>query len=133
MGNIKIQNISTMKHAEAFCHMVYSPKIGDDVSIWNSRDGVTAYICILNGQEYSHSKWSLDRPEKNYELRDGDMFWRDMTEKEAKILAEKRIESFRGTEYEIIEEEHRKMVYDSLVENFTGQPHLEIFKATNND
>jgi len=68
-----------MKHTEGFCHMEYSSECGKKISIWNSRDGVTPFICFIEGVEYKHSNWNNDKQNASYIPRVGDYLFVDST------------------------------------------------------
>ena len=86
---------SPYQHSEAFCLMLYQGKKTQRViDIWNSRDGVTAFIVEIDGEEYKHIAWQFDRCVPEHRLRPGDYFWRDMRREEAERFAAVRCDAF---------------------------------------
>jgi len=82
------------KHKEAFCHMKYAAQTADgrkyiEVTIWNSRDGVTPFCFISKefGIELVHVNWERDVYDPNYVPQPGDLIWRNYTEEEARHAA----------------------------------------------
>lgn len=68
-----------MNHGEAFCHMEYVSECGKKVVIWNSRDGVTPFFCLIEGVEYKHFNWEKDRVDLAYVPKVGDYLFVDST------------------------------------------------------
>lgn len=92
----RIQGILTeLKHAEAYCHMRYRCTAGHSTSIWNSRDGVTPFVCGCPvaecAAEAKHIDFHLDNLDPDYRLRVGDYFWRDGTFGEMLNIVKQRI------------------------------------------
>lgn len=65
-----MREMPAFKHAEAFRLMTYRSEGRTEVlRIWNSRDGVTPFICHVNGLKFTHDIKAmegpfLDRPEE---------------------------------------------------------------------
>jgi hypothetical protein len=79
---------SQYQHKEAFCLMLYQGKESRrTLDIWNSRDGVTPFMAVIDGEEFQHIVFSFDRCVPQHQLRPGDYFWRDITEAEAERYA----------------------------------------------
>ena len=81
------------KHGEAFCHMIYEgrSRAGDiNLSIWNSRDGVTPFMTVSHeyGIQLQHENWHLDKYDPSYKPKKGDLIWVSYDEKTAKKDAE---------------------------------------------
>jgi hypothetical protein len=75
--------------------------------IWNSRDGVTPFgsDCPSCGEDVmNHIAWNRDEYAPNHKLHFGQKFWRDGTPDEAEAIMRRRIDSCRGTEYEVKDE-----------------------------
>lgn len=118
---------TTFKHAEAFCHMSYATKTGKVYGIFNTRDGVTPFNYVIAGEEVQHINWKSDRREVDYKPKVGDLIWRDKTEDEAKVEAEKRIEAFIGSPYEVKKgSEKYESIFKTLTEDFLRIPKLAI-------
>lgn len=81
------------QHREGFCLMLYQGKESQRVvDIWNSRDGVTPFMCWFEGEEYRHIAFQFDRCVPNHRPRPGDYFWRNMTYDEALVMATQRVD-----------------------------------------
>jgi hypothetical protein len=91
------------KHSEGHCLMKYRTKSGKEEIIWNSRDGVTPFAIMIDGEEAIHVEWHLDRYVPDYTPKSGERIFVDMTreaaEKYAKVNAAKywTQEAIRGT------------------------------------
>ena len=87
-------------HGEAFCLMWYRcDKCEHKESIWNSRDGVTPFSmsCPSCGElSLFHWRFDLDKYSPNYELLNGQRYWRDGTKEEAIELLHRRFDIFAG-------------------------------------
>lgn len=71
------------QYVEAYCWMYYETDDGSDgVWIYNSRDGVTPFIHLENGKEYTHTEWSKDLYRPNYKPKEGDRIWVTMSKEE---------------------------------------------------
>lgn len=117
---------------EAFCLMYYEnaeTKLG--FVVWNSRNGVTPFNVHEDGKEYQHNHWGMDRPVTNQVyinesiLKKGQRIFRDVTAEEAKQFAIKRLQSAKGTAYEVEEGSDRwNELLESLTKSFgePGQP-----------
>lgn len=118
-------------HKEAYCLMWYQSKGGHKIRIWNSRDGVTPFIIYICGQEYQHVMWQLDDCQPGYKLSGGDLYFRDFTEDEAKFFAKRRLDSCKGTAYEVPENsEHYERTLSAIIEDIYKDgksPKLDIF------
>lgn len=120
---------------EAFCLMTYQCETcGKEERLWNSRDGVTPYTigCRYCGGMASHIRWNEDRRAVNYKPRPGERIFVDMTPERARVLAEKRVEYFKGTAYERPKEETAKLI-ESLTKDFTGSPTVIEVTASSDD
>lgn len=85
------------RHAEAFCHMTYeSDDRTEKISIWNSRDGVTAFVITIpgTGKVGTHVNWHLDRYDPDYKPKEGDWIWVAFTEERAREVAKKRAQHY---------------------------------------
>lgn len=82
-----LKNKSEYNHGESFMLMNYECKEGHRVVIWNSRDGVTPFnwTCLIEGcdSEMRHVDWHLDVRDPDYQLTNGDWFFRDGTKEDA--------------------------------------------------
>jgi hypothetical protein len=99
--------------------------------VWNSRDGVTPFIVFADGQEYMHKHWGMDAVVTNPHyinreiLKPGQRIFRDTSEQEAKVCAIRRLQSARGTEYEVEENSSRwNELISDLTKNFIGEPNM---------
>ena len=124
-------------HNEAFCLMYYENKdTKTGFMVWNSRDGVTPFLIFDNGKEYYHQHWMMDKRilptnpmHKKYldstVLVKGQKVFRDTSREEAEILAIKRLNSAKGTKYEVqIGTDRWNELVKSLTEDFMGEPHM---------
>lgn len=119
-------------YKEAFCLMYYeNPETKTGFMVWNSRDGVTPFIVHEDGKEYQHAHWGMDRRCTNEEyikkhiLVPGQRIFRDVTPEEGKEWALKRLQSAKGTDYEVEEGSDRwNELLLSLTEDFSkpGEP-----------
>lgn len=106
-------------YKEAYCLMNYRcESCGKLEQLWNSRDGVTPFVipCIECDGEMSHVAWNRDYCCPNFSPLPGMRVFVDMTDEKRKEIAEKRIEAFKGTEYEVPEEKYQS-VYDSIIDS----------------
>lgn len=83
------------KHAEAFMHMNYVSKDGSHIIIWNSRDGVTPFIIMLEGKEYQHTDWKQDKRDVDYKPKPGDYIFRTVTREDLLEELPKYIEKLK--------------------------------------
>lgn len=78
----------THRHREAFCHMIYQClKCGTQRVIWNSRDGVTPFMLQCQADSdcdgsMQHREWQRDLYDPDYRLKEGNLYWRDMSDDE---------------------------------------------------
>jgi hypothetical protein len=91
---------SPYQQPEGFCLMLYQGEQSKRVlDIWNSRNGVTPFCALIDGEEYKHIAWKFDRRVPDHQLRPGDYFWRDMTREEAERFAAIRCDAFERAGY----------------------------------
>lgn len=87
-------------HAEAFNLMWYTCKYCDHTEqYWNSRDGVTPFgtSCPSCGRpELYHDFSRRDMFAPNHKPHPGQRIWRDMTEADARKIAERNLEAYRA-------------------------------------
>lgn len=84
------------RHAEAFRRMQYRcEKCGQIEWVWNSRDGITAFIVNSRCCDVAapHINWQEDQYLPDYEPLPGERFWRNGTPDEALAITRKRVES----------------------------------------
>lgn len=129
--------ISKYNQVEAYCIMTYqceNQACGKEERIWNSRDGVTPFTigCRYCGGMASHVRWNEDRRVVNYKPKPGERIFINMTEEMARVLAEKRVDQFKGTPYERTGQERDETI-EQLTMNFTGGPTLVEVKASTDD
>lgn len=118
------------QHKEAFCLMFYeNEETRNGFVIWNSRDGVTPFIVGEDGVHYQHNHWSMDMPVTNQDyiqrhiLVPGQRIFRDMTASEARECAIRRVQSAKGTQYEVEEgSDYWNELVEHLTKDFTGEP-----------
>ena len=96
------------------------------VFVWNSRDGVTPFCVHIDGIEYQHTNWPGDRYAPDYRPAVGEYIFRDTTPPEARSIAQKRLESFRGTEYYPNDPEELDRVITKMTYDLTGGPTLAV-------
>lgn len=102
-----------MGHAEAFKLMLYRCQVCNVGEwIWNSRDGVTPFgiDCRRCGEDALHSDWHRDVYAPTYRPKPGERYFRDGLAAEARSIIRRRLESARGTTYELPEEEWPEMI-----------------------
>jgi hypothetical protein len=82
-----------------------------------------------NGKSYQHNHWVMDKPVTNPQyiqkqiLIPGQRVFRDTTPEEARSCAIKRLQSAKGTQYEVEENSERwNELVESLTESFVGEP-----------
>ena len=116
------------RHGEAYCWMYYSSKDGTIGRwIYNSRDGVTPFICYMDGVELTHGQWNKDLRAPNYQPKTGDLVWRDMTREEGEEVMKLRIENAPPPYNEVEEDRKAEMIKqngEECVER--GEPCLAI-------
>lgn len=79
--------MSTYRHKEAFCLMLYRDTAGNEEWIWNSRDGVTPFIVrSRQGLEAQHVEWHRDRRAPLHEPKIGDRVFVDLSPERAHEL-----------------------------------------------
>jgi hypothetical protein len=83
-------------HAEAFCHMRYrADDESEELSVWNSRDGVTPFVIGLpSGKPATHVDWRDDRRDPAYVPMVGDWIFVDLTPERARELAGAQAERY---------------------------------------
>jgi hypothetical protein len=97
---------------------------GLGILVSNPRDSVSPFCCVLEGKEYRHQWWGLDRFLPGFKPLPGMYFFRDVTPEEAQEYAERRIAQFVGTEFEVPDADHAR-VLASLKAQFVGTPKLD--------
>lgn len=110
-------------HKEAYCLMWYGCRCGHCERIWNSRDGVTpfAMVCPSCGKDtLSHVVWSSDTPAPDHKLHPRQRFWRDGTKEEAVAIMRARIDSCKGTQFEVKTQERVDEILASI-DDATGE------------
>lgn len=85
------------KHGEAFRHMTYQGRSQAgfiQLSIWNSRDGVTPFMTLSKeyGIQLQHINWQNDKLDPGYKPKKGDLIWVSYNEETAKQAAEQAYE-----------------------------------------
>ncbi len=104
------------RHVEAFCLMWYQCKQQSCrhlERIWNSRDGVTPFgmQCPSCGEPtMTHIAFGSDLYAPDHKLHFGQKFWRDGTPDEAEAFMRKRIDHYKGTEYERTPEQYAELI-----------------------
>jgi hypothetical protein len=113
------------RQPEAYNLMYYhNEKTGLGFLVLNPRDGVTPFCCIVEGVEYRHAWWGLDRFLPGFTPQPGMHYFRDRTPAEATAAAEKRLAQFDGTEHEVAPE-NRARALASIVQDFLRTPLLD--------
>jgi len=101
-------------HAEAFCLMRYTCERCQHSEIyWNSRDGVTPFMCRCPACEEGnmvHSNWRQDQYAPDHIPTPGQGVWIDMPESLRRPVAAGRVKSFDGSEYELQGDERTDMI-----------------------
>lgn len=119
--------------AEAFCLMRYRDTVTGEVElIWNSRDGVTPFIVHSRREnESQHVDWRSDRRVPFHVPQVGDRIFVDLTEEQARPLAEAYVEKhWDGADYPMSEaypskEQAVEFFVTSWVSEWGGHaPHL---------
>lgn len=119
------QRDPNLKHAEAFCHMLYfgkSDRVRVEVKIWNSRDGVTPMFCSLPafpGVQLAHVNFHLDQYDPAYKPKKGDYIWRTWHNYEITSFAAKQFDKMQSEDLPALEkmtpeEIQKKYGYDAL-------------------
>lgn len=89
------------KHVEAFRLMLYSSKDGKTLeTIWNTRDGVTPFICASKDgkEELRHVMWGGDPYAPHHVPNVGDRVFVDLSQRDAEELAWKTVERYWNAE-----------------------------------
>lgn len=114
-------------HAEAHCILWYNCEDCDhEFKTWNSRDGVTPFTCLCPEcwGDAIHKDWGKDEFCPDYMPEPGDLIWIDMPDSLKTVLARVRIESFKGTDFEVPEERYGE-VFMGMVDSIQpGTPWL---------
>lgn len=123
-----------MSNPEAFCHMLYRSESGREISIWNSRDGVTPFGVFIDDEDMTHVEWQKDQRNPGYEPKPGDYIFVDMTLEVALAARLKYVEHWwQHPEYPMCEHESFKgktpqesalMLAEEDAKAGTGSPHL---------
>lgn len=75
-----MKNENRISHSEGYCHMLYMAEDGsDEISIWNSRDGVTPFMVTIEDKVYQHVGWNGDVYDAQYMPKEGDYIFVDMS------------------------------------------------------
>lgn len=85
-----------VKQSEGLCHMIYlCKKCGKVERIWNSRPRVTPFvICCSNCDgEMTHTNFSEDKFDPNYQPQKGERVFIDLPKELAKIKYKQNIEA----------------------------------------
>lgn len=106
-------------HGEAYCLMKYAPSIRDQtargtdqrtaakvmydeanaVTIWNSRDGVSPFMCMIHGIECQHIDWHQDVRVVDHVPQVGDYIFTDMSYEDWEQMERQNIDRWwDGTE-----------------------------------
>jgi hypothetical protein len=115
-------------HAEAFKIMTYRCKICRfSEKIWNSRDGVTPF-CVkcpnCKKDAHHHVDWHEDIYAPDYIPLPGERVFIDFPESLKPVTARRRIQSMKGTKYEVPENEFAEMVQIIISDFHPGTPYL---------
>jgi hypothetical protein len=121
-------------HKEAFSHMTYTTRdLQNQISVWNSRDGVTPFVIFVGGLEYHHTNWNGDREDPNYQLKVGDHIFVTINKEMATKIAEERHEYLWNERGEKSDKEKRNELHrmledkegfvNDLVDQLMGQPY----------
>jgi len=123
-------NEMNYQHAEAFALMAYQcEKCGRRERIWNSRDGVTPFITSCPreggcGGSMQHVDWQNDRRVVGYEPQEGERFFRDGTDEEARRSVAAIVDD---PEHPCPEGWTRADLIESMLEGYNpGWPKLEM-------
>lgn len=115
-------------HVEAFCLMRYrcdSCKFSE--VYWNSRDGVTPFgrgCPRCKNSSMKHVDWNLDLYSPDHVPERGQGIWIDLPESLKRPLALARIESAKGTDFEVAPEEVENIVKTIIASFHKGEPFL---------
>jgi hypothetical protein len=114
----------SFKYNEAFCLMLYQCKrTGHVIDIWNSRDGVTPFMCDIDGEEYGHIAFSFDRRVPDFKPKPGMYIWRTATRADGESVAKQEIAS-RGVPEGMSVESFTDIIVNDVLHDGEG-PWLE--------
>lgn len=119
-------------HAEAFCLMQYQDDITGEVEIiWNSRDGITAFITTSRqGNSCSHIDFDQDIRQPNYVPNVGERVWVTLTIERAreyrKEMVEERWDKEMRETWETKEEAVEELAQSDVGNYGGGAPSLVV-------
>jgi hypothetical protein len=124
-------------HGEAFCLMLYRCRNCALIEvIWNSRDGVTPFGVPCRREECNrtnmgspmlHVEWHLDQVMPDFTPWPGMRIFRDGSVEEARDIMRRRLESAKGTEYELPPEKWDELIEHAVIDSFQpGWPKIEL-------
>lgn len=122
-----------VRHREAYCLMRYRTDDGrTEELIWNSRDGVTPFICThRDGRQMQHIDWASDVPSPAHTPKPGDLVFMDMTEEFAGEAAARNVERWWNDPKHPMREFYasKEEAVAKMVKEYTetpGQPTLRV-------
>lgn len=134
-NTIPVKPAGDYQQVEAYCLMRYRDKRSHEIMIWNSRDAVTPFIVMVNGQEYQHVDWNADRRNPFHRPLPGEYVFIKLTMEIARKYRRRMVErdwdvDFSGVRMSDRWETKEQAVEDlakSDVESFAPDtPHLAI-------
>lgn len=86
--------LGEFSHGTAYRIMTFRSIAGDEILVWNSRDGKCPYVLDNDGVDYFHIKWQDDEYNPHFEPQLGQYFIRDATEEESEQLVRIDVKNF---------------------------------------
>lgn len=117
---------------DSFMVMEYTcEKCGAVERIWNSRNNVCPFSvgCTCCSGIMTHTNWTKDRRVPDYKPPKGSRYFADWTHERAAELAKKRVESAKGTLYELHGEEADAMIEGLTVEFLNNCCSMDVLVA----
>ena len=111
--------METEQHPSAYLLAEYTCEKCKAVEfIWNGRNGVTPFCvnCKSCDGMMQHTNWNKDRIIPDYIPPSGTRYFAELTHDRAKELAQKRVDSFNGSEFELMGDERDTMIEELTLE-----------------
>lgn len=119
-------------HVEAFKLMTYRCKsCGFTEILWNSRDGVTPFCvtCPKCGKlDQEHINWRGDVYAPEHIPESGQRIFIDFPESLKVVTARRRIQSAKGTKFEVPPERYDETMKDIIASFQPGEPYIIRFR-----
>lgn len=94
--NTETGELGAFIHGTSFRIMKYRNLAGDEITVWNSRDGKCPYVLDNDGVDFFHIKWQEDEFAPEHKPKIGEFLVRDADEDEISELVKQDCKNFRN-------------------------------------